>query len=347
MFNKNVERLLVKALVTCLIAIFAGQTYAQPDSYKAIEAWGQLPEGRKWGATSAVYPAQDGSGNIWVADRCGDNFQGCAKNSHIDPILLFNASGKLLNRFGAGLFVWPHGIHVDKDNHVWVTDADGIEGKGRQVHKFSPEGALLMSLGTAGVAGKTKNTFNAPADVLVAPDSNIFVADGHGPAGNNRIVKFSATGKFLKSWGKTGSGPGEFKDPHTLAMDSRGRLFVGDRYNSRIQLFDQEGNYLAQWHQLGRPSGLFIDEKDNMYSADSESNGQWDESITAGQRGIYIGSAKDGTLTHFIADQATHPNFNDTTAAEGVAVDSEGNIYGAEVGSRMLKKYVLKKTTSR
>lgn len=310
-------------------------------NYQSTTHWGQLPKGRKWGATSAVYPAQDGSGNIWVAERCGDNFQGCEKNAHIDPVLLFDSAGKLLKSFGAGLLVWPHGIHVDQHNNVWVTDASGVEGKGHQVHKFSPDGRRLMSLGIAGVAGKTKTTFNAPSDVLVAPNGTIFVADGHGPEGNNRIVKFSADGTFIKAWGKTGTGISEFKDPHALAMDSQGRLLVGDRKNNRIQLFDQDGNFIAIWTQFGRPSGLFIDNNDRLYSADSESGFAGEGGNPNGRRGIYIGSAKSGHLIQLLPDEA--PDFTTTSGAEGVAADDKGNLYGAEVGAGMIRKYSFKK----
>jgi len=185
--------------------------------------------------------------------------------------------------------------------------------------------------------------FRKPSDMLVAPNGDIFVVDGHGSAPeeavNNRVVEFNSEGKFLLEWGSSGSANGEFKDPHALAMDSAGRLFVGDRGNSRIQIFDQEGKHLATWTQFGRPSGLFIDKNDVLYSADSESNARRNQGY---QRGIRIGSAKDGFVTAFIPDPEPDPDNKGTSAAEGVAVDAFGNIYGAEVGPRSVKKYVLK-----
>jgi len=252
--------------------------------------------------------------------------------------LLFSQSGELIKSFGKNIFVWPHGIYVDKENNVWVTDARGESGIGHQVHKFSPDGKLLMSLGTKGKSGKGKYQFNGPSDVLIAPNGDIFVADGHGAGGNNRIIKFNSKGKFLKTWGKTGAESGEFRDPHALAMDSQGRLFVGDRGNSRTQLFDQEGNYITTWTQFGRPSGLFIDANDILYSADSESNATWGNN-PGWKRGIRIGSAVDGWVTALIPDPEPDPDNASTTGAEGVAADSQGNIYGAEVGPRMLRKY--------
>ena len=311
-----------------------------PNPYRAVEGvWGELPDGREWGATSAVFPTPDGGG-IWAAERCGANL--CVE-SDVDPVLRFDLEGNLLRSFGAGMFAWPHGMFVDAEGNVWVTDAVGYapvpEGWGHVVYKFSPEGRLLMTLGREGVAGDGPDTFNKPSDVLVAPDGDIFVADGHDAGGNNRIVKLSPEGTFLKAWGTTGDGPGEFRDPHALAMDSRGRLFVGDRGNSRIQIFDQEGNHLATWTQFGRPSGLFIDDDDVLYAADSESNTERNPGV---RRGIYIGSALDGTLTAFIPDPEPDPDESGTSGAEGVAVDAEGAVYGAEVGPRMLRKYVPK-----
>jgi sugar lactone lactonase YvrE len=250
--------------------------------------------------------------------------------------------GNVVKSFGAGMIVWPHGIYVDADDNVWIADAVGYEtvpdGVGHVILKFSPDGKLLMTLGKKGVAGDGTDVFNKPSDMLVAPNGDIFVADGHDEGGNNRIIKFASDGTFIKQWGETGYEDGQFRDPHALAMDSRGRLFVGDRANSRIQIFDQGGKHLGTWTQFGRPSGLFIKD-DILYCADSESNarrnGGW-------KRGIRIGSVRDGIVTAFIPDPESDQDNSGTSAAEGVAVDAAGNIYGAEVGPRALKKYVKK-----
>ena len=329
--------LMAGVVVLATSVVVAHAQNSAPNMYRAVEGvWGKLPQGRTWGSTSAVYPARDGSGNIWVAERCGQN--SCTGRDDVDPIMLFDRSGKLLKSFGAGLIVMPHGIHVDRDGNVWVTDTGQEDGKGYQVFKFSSDGDLLMTLGTPGGTGDGPDSFHGPSDVLVAPDGDIFVAVGHlGRGDDNRIAKFSSDGKFIKSWGKTGSGNDEFYDPHALAMDSEGRLFVGDRYNNRIQLFDQDGNHLATWTQFGRPSGLFIDANDILYCADSESNTRRNPGW---KRGVRIGSARDGFVTAFIPDPEPDPDNSATSAAEGVAVDADGNIYGAEVGPRMLRKYV-------
>jgi sugar lactone lactonase YvrE len=306
-----------------------------PNPYKTVRDWAQLPDGRKWGSTAGVDVGPDG--HIWAYDRCGAN--NCA-DSNLDPILEFDPSGKVLRHFGAGLFVQPHGFFVDKDSNVWVTDAQGQGGKGYQVYKFSREGKVLMTLGKAGVAGSGPDAFNQPTDVVVAPNGDIFVSSGHSPRyGDARIVKFSSDGKFIKQWGTAGNGPGQFVGPHSLAMDSRGRLFVADRSNNRIQIFDQDGTFITEWKQFGRPSGLAIDKDDMLYVGDSESN---DKEGAYGynpgcHRGIRIGSARDGKVVAFIPDPDSKES---TSMAEGVAVDRQGNVYGAEVGPKDLKKYV-------
>jgi sugar lactone lactonase YvrE len=235
----------------------------------------------------------------------------------------------------------PHGLEVDRDGNVWVTDAsDGLDApgsKGHQVFKFSPEGKLLLTMGKAGIPGNGPDTFNRPTDVLVAPNGDVFVSDGHGGPSNARIVKFTGEGKFIKAWGKKGSGPGEFDTPHGLAMDSQGRLFVADLRNFRVQIFDQEGRFLAEWKQFGMPGGIYIDGQDTLYVADSLSG----PDVHPGWvRGIRIGSAKDGKVTAFIPDAT--PTAMPITAAESVAVDGAGNVYGAVVPARMIQKHVRK-----
>jgi sugar lactone lactonase YvrE len=337
-------RLLITVVVLSLGSAFAqAPANSQPNPYRTVENFFKLPEARMWGSTSAVDVDRDGNG-IWVAERCGAN--SCAGKMD-PPILKFDASGKLVKSFGEGMFIFPHGISVDKNGNVWVTDGQGRDGKGQQVFEFSPDGKVLMTLGKAGVAGDGPDTFNQPDDVAIAPNGDIFVSDGHSPGmGNARVVKFTKDGKFIKQWGKHGSGPGEFEVPHALAFDSRGRLFVGDRANNRIQIFDQDGNFIDQWKQFSRPSGIYIDKNDVLYVTDSESTDKMGYGYNPGwKRGIRVGSAKDGSVTAFIPDPLA-PDADGklpaTSAAEGVAADDAGNIYGAEVGPKAVKKYVKK-----
>src|SRR6266851_7567000 len=349
MSDLNGRKITVRLARFGLLALFvasAGVVYSQaiaptnslPNPY-AGAPFGKLPEGRNWGSTAGIGVDTDGK-SIWVAERCGafappsqvgrPGVQVGCDGSTLDPILKFDETGKLVKSFGAGLILFPHGLSVDPEGNVWVTDGLGKEGKGHQVFKFSPDGKLLMTLGKRGVAGSGPDEFNAPSATLVAPNGDIFVADGHGGNTNARIVKFDKTGKFIKTWGKKGSAPGEFDIPHSLAFDSRGRLFVADRNNVRLQIFDQDGNFIDQWYQFSRISGIFIDKNDMLYAADSESSptshpGGW-------KRGMRIGSARDGKVLYFIPDPQTEPS--GTSAAEGVAVDAKGNVYGAEVGPK-------------
>jgi sugar lactone lactonase YvrE len=200
---------------------------------------------------------------------------------------------------------------------------------------------VIRALGKPGVAVEGPDTFAEPCAVVVAPDGTIFVADGHTPnKGAARIVKLDAQGRFIKQWGEHGSGPGQMDVPHTLALDSRGRLFVGDRWNNRIQIFDQEGHVLAIWAQFGRPSGLFIDRNDTLYVTDSESRNPEGYGHHPGwRRGIRIGSARTGAVTAFIPDTDPNPDRGATSGAEGIWVGADGAIYGAQVMQKAVVRY--------
>jgi DNA-binding beta-propeller fold protein YncE len=250
----------------------------------------------------------------------------------------FDMSGNFLQSFGQGMFVRPHGTHIDFEGNLWVTDGEGPDGedprrdgKGHQVFKFSPEGELIMVLGKAGIAGDGTDVFNQPSDVLVAPNGDIFIGDGHGGRSNSRIIKLSSTGQFIKSWGSRGSAPGQFDTPHALAMDSRGRLFVGDRGNNRVQIFDQEGNYLGQWSGFGRPSGITIDKNDILYVTDSSSSPRNNPGI---EKGIRMANVEDGKVFAFIKDP------DEAGSQEGIAVAGDGAIYGSSTRGMSLQKYV-------
>ena len=267
--------------------------------YHLVEGWAQLPEGMEWGEVISV--DLDAEGNLYVFHRAEP------------PILKFDPSGKLLESWGEEMFMTPHGFHVDQDGFLWAVDQGS-----HQVFKFSPDGPLLLTLGKKGVAGEGPDTFNGPTDVTVAANGDIFVTDGHG---NARVVRFSKDGQFIKTWGRKGAGLGEFDLPHTIAIDTRGRVFVGDLANHRIQIFDPEGRFLDQWTQFGWPSGMAITNDDTVYVADHTS-----------KKGITVGRARDGSVTAFI----------DQTVPESVAVDAMGNVYAGEVAGRMLKKFVKK-----
>ena len=310
-----------------------------PNPYVADTGFFKLPAGRTMGSSSAV--AVDSRGHIWIAERCGAN--DCA-GSRLDPILEFDAKGEFIKAFGAGLLLFPHGMFIDAQDHIWLTDGHSDGAKGAQVFEFDNTGKLLRTLGRAGVSAEGSDTFSEPNAVLVTRDGTIFVADGHTPGkGAARIVKFDRDGRFLKQWGGHGAGPGQLDVPHTLAMDSKGRLFVGDRWNNRIQVFDQEGGLLAIWDQFGRPSGIYIDRKDVIYVADSESRTPQGYGFHPGwARGIRVGSARTGAVTAFIPDTEPNPDKGATSGAEGVWADGQGVVYGAQVLQKAVVRYTRK-----
>ncbi len=310
-----------------------------PRPYDTQRDWGELPAGTgAWAAVTAVEPAPDGQ-TIYVVHRCFEN--SCEGRSE-PPILKYDYQGNLLASFGAGLFVFPHGATVDSQGNLWVTDARGNDEIGHQVFKFSPQGDILMTLGSAGEGGTSNDLLHAPNDVVIDPrDGDIFVAESHRGGLNNRIMHYDAEGNFINSWGNQGDGPGQLSEPHTIAMDSRGRLFVGDRENNRIQLFTQEGEFIDEWRQFGRPSGIYITSDDRLYVADSESGPDTGANELPGiMKGIRIGSAVDGSVDAFIED--LEPLTDPHSGAEGVGVDNAGNVYGAVVRRRMLERHVLR-----
>ena len=296
------------------------------------------------GAVGDVTMDPDGN-YVWAIVRCdapGEDFGWECLDSDLDPIVKFDLDGNVVESFGGGMFIWPHGIHVDNDGNVWATDAIAVDrtpaggNRGHAVYKFSPTGELLMTLGTPGTPGNDDYSFTAPSDVITNDAGEIFITDGHGNSTNNRVMKYTADGTFIKSWGQTGYGPGEFRELHAFAMDSRGRLFIADRWNNRVQLFDQEGEHLATWTQFGRPSGIFFDDQDRIYVADSESD---DVQNPGWEMGIRIGDAEKGWVHEFILFPWSDPRVIGGNGAEFVAVDRDGNLYTGEPRPRVIRKY--------
>jgi sugar lactone lactonase YvrE len=325
-------------------APLTAETNRQPNPYRSELGFLKMPPGRVMGSTSAV--AVDSRGHIWVAERCGANNCG---NSTIDPIMEFDGQGNFIKAFGGGLTVFPHGFTIDRDDNIWLTDARVQAGpgtpKGATVMKFAPDGRLLMTLGTPGVQGRGTDQFTEPNAVVVAKNGDIFVSDGHeADRGVARILKFDRNGRFLMQWGQPGKGQGDLEVPHALALDKRGNLYVGDRWNNRVQVYTANGKLLKSWQQFGRPSGLFIDANDILYSADSESRNPVGYGYNPGwQRGIRIGSVRDGRVTAFIPDPDPNPDAGATSGAEGIWVGRDGVIYGAQVKERAVARHIRMK----
>jgi DNA-binding beta-propeller fold protein YncE len=316
--------------------------------YRVIRDWAKI-EGRPWGGSNGVTVDLDGK-SVWATDRCSPGTAPGCLGTKANPVHKFDESGKEIGSFGGGMFVWPHGIHVDRDGNVWVTDArapdpdelkkfPGEQNKGSVVVKFSPEGKVLMTLGKPGVRGNPPEALTDPTVVVTDPrNGDIYVAESHtdvrDPNLIGRVSVFDKHGKFLKTIGKTGTGPGEFRTPHALAFDSQGRLIVADRHNHRIQMLTKDGKFLREYDDFGRVSGLAIDKNDIIYTSDSEST----EKVHPGwQRGIRIGSLKDGKVTMFIPAHKT--DSPDGAQGEGIAVDAAGNLYTAEATLMGVTKY--------
>ena len=340
---KSARFVLTLALICGSVAVNGAGIEGLPNPYRTIENPLTLPAGRTMGWISGLAIDKNGK-DLWVVDTCGGDLNECTTGK-VDPVMKFDANGTFVSSFGKGVIVHPHAIYIDADGNIWIADGYAgpdpkyVAGKGHQVMKFTPQGKLLMTLGTAGVTGQTETTFNTPSDVVVAPNGDIFVADGHvlnpkDPLTNQRVVKFSKDGKFIKAWGANGKEPGQFSETHTIAMDSRGRLLVGDRRsNNRIQVFDQDGKLLDTWKQFGSPARIYVDKNDMMYVADALSDAKANPGFDIG---IYIGSAKDGRVTAYIPD--TKPN----QLQKYVVADKDGNLYGGYASARTVRKYVKK-----
>jgi len=308
--------------------------------YRVIRDWAHI-DGRAWGGSNGVAIDKDGR-TVWATDRCSPGTTpGCA-NTSVHPVHHFDESGKEIKSFGGGMFAWPHGIHVDRDGNVWVTDAraDPATSKGSVVVKFSPDGKVMMTLGKAGVKGNPPEALTEPTDVVTDPgNGDVYVAESHtdvtDPNLIGRISVFDKNGKFLRTIGKAGTGPGEFRTPHALEFDSMGRLVVADRHNHRVQILTKDGRFVREYDDFGRSSGLAIDRNDTIYTADSEST----ERVHPGwQRGVRIGSLKDGKVTTFIPAHKT--DAPEGAMGEGIAIDAAGNVYTAEANLRGVTKYV-------
>ena len=341
-----------------------------PNPYRLVPDWPTLPasmkgpNGKKWGEVIRVHVASNG--NIWVFHRCfNDKPTGDAtclnRGDANPPILEFSPAGRLLRRFGVGLFAHPHGFTVDRNGNIWTTDSNaeetilGMPAKnaqgvaiGQTVLKISPEGKVLMTLGRPGVSGSGPDLFDRPTGVAIAASGDIFVSDGHSPNKSNsaRIVKFTKDGKFIKTWGRLGSEPGNFREPHDLYVGgSKGYVYVADRQNNRVPVFDQDGNFIAAWKQFGQPSSVYVDAHDNIYvgaTYERVASGQTALRPTPGtnDRAIVIGDALTGALKYLIPDPGDMSTMTDTgTSASGIAVDGQGNIYAADVGFNNLRKY--------
>ncbi len=361
----------VSAVIKCSMAVAIGGLLLSPASlaqapaqgqdvqpvntganpYRVIRDWAQLTiEKRPWGGSNGVAIDIDGK-SVWATDRCSERIAPGCLGTKANPIHLFDETGREVRSFGGGMLVWPHGIHVDREGNVWVTDArvatpeelkrfPGEDNKGSVVVKFSRDGKVLLTLGKPGVRGNPPEALTDPNDVLTDPtNGDIYVAESHSdvrdPSLVARITVFDRAGKLKRVIGKAGTGPGEFRTPHMIKFDSQGRLIVADRHNHRIQILTKEGQFISEHRLFSRGSGLAIDRGDTIYVADSESTAQRNPGWL---KGIRIGSLKDGKVSIFIPPHKTETP--DGAMGEGIAIDAAGNIFTAEATVRGVTKYV-------
>lgn len=296
--------------------------------YELVKDWPQLPNGYILSQVTGV--GIDTSQNIFLFHRNGRQWTEPFPDSLISSntiLMLGRQTGKMINSWGANLFIMPHGLTVDKDNNVWVTDVAL-----HQIFKLSHDGKLLMKLGVAKIPGNDSTHFNLPTDVAVANDGSFYVSDGYG---NSRVVKFSKEGKYLFEWGKKGNKAGEFNTPHGIDLDSYGNVYVADRENNRIQKFDASGKFLKEWknNMAIQLYSLTIDKKNNDVFAidyltvnDTIIKGsdimQFDSSINLltrfGRTGLY-----DGPLCRY----------------HDISIDNEGNIYVGDIFGNRIQKF--------
>ncbi len=274
-----------------------------PLSYQVVPGFFKLPDHFNFGEASGV--VLDQRGHIFIFNRGPQ------------PLVEFTASGKFVRTIGDGLFEGSHGLRSDPQGNLWTTDVTT-----HVVLRLNREGHVTMVLGRKGRAGETESLFNQPTDIGFGPNGEIFVTDGYG---NSRVVKFDGQGQFIKAWGKKGNGPGEFNLPHTIVVDPRGRVIVGDRDNMRIQIFDLDGNYLAQWTPAGSPWGLQLTMDGFLFMVDGYANRVVKLDLDGNVLGTFGEPGK--TEGHF-------------AFAHSIAVGKQGEIFVAEILNWRVQKFV-------
>jgi DNA-binding beta-propeller fold protein YncE len=294
-------KLLIATLALCALAITAA---AQSNAkWEVLPSWGQLPAGANWGAPSQVSTTPEGQ--IVFFRRMVPSF------------FVFNPDGSFVKSWGDAPYKLAHGIRIDKDGFIWVTDnSDNF------VQKFSSDGKLLLAVGKKGMAGDntSQDAFDGPADVFVTPSGDFYVADGYR---NSRVVQFSKEGKFIRIIGGTkGTEPGQFNLPHAVVVDSKGRVIVADAENSRVQVFDQNGKFLEQWTDfVAKPRGaMYIAPDDTLYISHVDAEA--------------ISVVKNGKVVDVIRGVGGRPH--------GMTIDRDGNIYVTFPLTSGMKKIVKK-----
>ena len=334
LFKPGVAGFLILATSFGLVWGVMGHLASPPPSgevYNLVTGWPKLAEGVRLGQVSGV--GVDSHRNVIVFHRAARVWSG--EKLDLDQLItsptlliLDSETGALLAQWGANAFVMPHGLTIDDEDHIWLTDVGS-----HQVFKFDLLGNLLMVLGERGVPGDDATHFNQPTDVAVAPDGSFFVSDGYV---NSRIVKFSPEGRFLATWGTRGSGPDQFNVPHSVALDKQGRVYVADRGNARLQIFDSAGDFIAEWKgaQIGRPWAVRVGEDGSVYVVDGG-----DQRVWWPDRARILKFDTSGNLLASFGSYGKAPG--EFTWPHALALAPDGALYVGEVSTGMrVQKFI-------
>ena len=318
------------ALAACVLPLAqAGEKYPRVNvarTWAVDPRWPQRPPGLVWGHVPGI--AVEARDHVYVFTRAEP------------PVQVYDAAGKYLRGWGTGHIKNAHHIKIDGGGHVWITDIGN-----HVVEKYTPEGKLLLSLGTRGKAGRDRTHFNKPTDVAVTADGDLYVSDGYG---NARVVHFTKDGQYVNEWGELGSGPGQFSIPHAIAADSKGRVYVADRNNARIQVFDRKGKLLDIWGNLIVPWGFCMTKDDHLWVCGS-SPMQWRKEDSAlgcpPKDQIFMKFSPQGKLEQLFTlpkglDGLERPG--EVNWVHAIAVDSRGNLYLGDIIGKRAQKFVLK-----
>lgn len=312
-----------------------GKNNTDEVNFELVTSWPDL--GKDFKLSQPTGLGIDTNDHLFVFHRTGRKWTEPFPDSLISQntiLELDNESGKIVNTWGANYFIMPHGLTVDKENNIWLTDV-GLH----QIFKFSHEGKLLMKVGVAKVRGNDSLHFNLPTDIAVAADGSFFVSDGYG---NSRIVKFSANGNYLKEWGVFGTKPGEFMIPHGIAIDQHNTLYVADRENNRVQLFDTSGHFLKELKndvRVEQLPSIAIDLSNHLFAIDYDPTKKMDSTVNG------------STIFEFDTSQNVKSRFGATGLADrtdswfhDIAIDSRGNIYVGDILVLKILKFKPKKS---